>query len=64
MTERRTVLENRVDLPRAGDPRGPHLPALLGIELVHIDERRVTARLPVRHELIAPTGSLPPGWHA
>jgi uncharacterized protein (TIGR00369 family) len=58
MTERRTVLEDRVDRPAAGDPRGRHLPALLGIELVQVDERCVTARLPVRQELLAPTGYL------
>ena len=35
-----------------------HLPDLLGVELVHVDAKAVTARLAIRSELLAPTGYL------
>jgi uncharacterized protein (TIGR00369 family) len=35
-----------------------YLPGLLGIEIVSADGPRVTARMPVRHDLLAPNGYL------
>jgi uncharacterized protein (TIGR00369 family) len=35
-----------------------YLPGLLGIEILSADGPRVTARMPVRHDLLAPNGYL------
>lgn len=47
----------RPTLTPAGEP-AQHLPALLGVELDHVDAQSVTARLAIRRELLAPTGYL------